>query len=114
MLLLREKSGQAFGDQMAWEQAHHLQVVVGLELIQVSPACTDKVFVLYNIAAIMTINFLCGCWFNPSWCSQGAKVHSDMDDGTWELCNLTCSKNTEIIQERKSPAVMFGRPLSSK
>ena len=27
------------------------------------------------------VNFLCECWFNPSWCSQGAKVHSDMDDG---------------------------------
>ena len=57
MLLLREKSGQAFGDQMAWDQAHHLQVVVGHELIQVSPACANIVFVLYNIAVIMTINW---------------------------------------------------------
>ena len=52
-----KNQGRLLVIQMAWEQAHHLQVVVGHELIQISPACADEVFVLYNIAAIMTINW---------------------------------------------------------
>ena len=65
MLLLRKKSGQAFGDQMAREQAHHWQVVVEHKYLQLAQM---KFFVLHNIAALVTINvnsLFCGWRFKP-------------------------------------------------